>query len=122
VADGLKPLYWIAGSRKDLSAFPEEVKDVMGFALHSAQAGTKSAAAKPLTGFGGAGVLEIVDDYDGNTYRAIYTVKFGDAVYVLHAFQKKAKRGIKTPAHEIDVIKDRLRTAEAYHKAQGGRR
>jgi phage-related protein len=119
VADEVKPLSWVGASRKDLSAFPEEVKDVMGYALHLAQVGEKSPAAKPLKGFGGAGVLEIVDDHDGDTYRAVYTVRFRDAVYVLHAFQKKAKRGIETPKAELDVIRSRLKLAEADHRAQG---
>lgn len=116
-----KPLYWMGRSRKDLSAFPEDVKDVMGYALHLAQLGEKSPAAKPLKGFGGAGVLEIVDDHDGNTFRAVYTVRFGDSVYVLHAFQKKAKRGIATPEAELDVIESRLKLAAAHHRAQGGK-
>src|SRR3954469_16462682 len=103
MTDELRPLSWVGASLKDLSAFPEEVKDVMGYALHLAQVGEKSPAAKPLKGFGGAGVLEIVDDHDGDTYRAVYTVRFGDAVYVLHAFQKKSKRGIETPKTELDT-------------------
>ena len=115
-----KPLYWMGRSRKDLSAFPEDVKDVMGYALHLAQVGEKSMAAKPLKGFGGAGVLEVVDDHDGDTFRAVYTVRFGDSIYVLHAFQKKAKRGIATPATDIDTIKSRLKLAEAHHRASGG--
>lgn len=106
-------------SLKDLGGFPEDVKDVMGYALHLAQAGEKSRAAKPLTGFGGAGVIEIVDDHDGDTYRAVYTVKFADAVYVLHAFQKKSKRGIGTPMAEIETIRSRLKLAETHHRANG---
>src|SRR3546814_3702782 len=86
--DDLRSLAWIGNSQKELRAFPEDVKDVMGYALHLAQTGSKHDAAKPLAGFGGAGVLEVVDDYDGDTYRAVYTVKFADRVYVLHAFQK----------------------------------
>ncbi len=89
----------------------------MGFALDLAQRGGKHCDAKPLRGFGGAGVLEIVDDFDGDTYRAIYTVKFRGAVYVLHAFQKKAKRGIATPRHEIELIQVRLRAAHLHHDA-----
>lgn len=118
MSDDLKPLAWIGNSLKELRTFPEEVKDVMGFALHLAQAGGKHDAAKPLSGFGGAGVLEVVDDHDGDTYRAVYTVRFADRVYVLHAFQKKAKKGIKTPKHEIDLIRDRLKLAEANHIAR----
>lgn len=87
-----KPLRWIGSSKEDVRAFPEDVKDVMGYALHLAQLGGKHPGAKPLIGYRGAGVLEIVDDYDGDTYRAVYTVKFASAVYVLHAFQKKSKK------------------------------
>ena len=84
----------------------------MGFALYQAQLGTKPASAKPLSGFGGAGVLEIVDDFQTNTYRAVYSVKFNDRIYVLHAFQKKSKRGIATPKAELDLIRRRLKLAE----------
>jgi phage-related protein len=85
-----KPLFWMGGSKADLKVFPDEVQDVMGYDLDFAQQGKKHADAKPLKGFSGAGVLEIVDDYDGTTYRAMYTVKFAEAVYVLHCFQKKS--------------------------------
>ncbi len=112
MSDDLKPLAWIGSSQKELRAFPEDVKDVIGFALHLAQAGGKHDAAKPLSGFGGAGVLEVVDDYDGDTYRAVYTVKFAVRVYVLHAFQKKSKSGSKTPREEIEKVDSRLRGAE----------
>lgn len=115
VTETLKLLLWVGNARKDLQAFPEDVKDVMGYALHLAQAGGKHEAAKPLSGFGGAGVLEVVDDFVGDTYRAVYTVKFSSAVYVLHAFQKKAKKGIKTPQHEIELIRERLKMAAADH-------
>ena len=111
-----KPLFWIASSRDDLQAFPEEVKDVMGFALYEAQLGGKHVDAKPLKGFGGAGVLEIVEDFSGNTYRAVYTVKFAGAVYVLDAFQKKSKKGAKTPKGDIDRIKGRLKIAEDHYR------
>src|SRR5437867_2939579 len=97
-----KPLFWVGSSRKDLREFPEEVKDVMGHALDVAQLGGKHPDAKALVGFGGAGVLEVVDDFAGDTYRAVYTVRFAGAVYVLHVFQKKSKRGIKTPLKELD--------------------
>jgi phage-related protein len=113
-----KPVYWIGSSKQDLSAFPQPVKDVVGFALHQAQVGEKHDAAKPLKGFGGAGVLEIVEDSDGDTYRAVYTVKFQNAVYVLHAFQKKSRKGIKTPQSDIDLIKENLKAAEADSKAE----
>lgn len=90
----------------------------MGFALYQAQIGRLPGSAKPLKGFGGASVVEIVDDYQGDTYRAVYTVKFDSAIYVLHAFQKKSKHGIKTPQAEIDLVKRRLKVAEEDHKAQ----
>jgi phage-related protein len=92
----------------------------MGFALYLAQTGEKHLAAKPLKGFGGAGVLEVVEDHDGDTFRAVYTVKFASAVYVLHAFQKKSKSGIKTPQTDIDLIKQRLKLAEQMHKQGKG--
>lgn len=108
----LKPLVWIGSSKEDLKAFPGRVQGVMGYALYRAQQGKKHQDAKPLKGFGGASVLEIVDDHDGDTYRAVYTVKFADIVYVLHAFQKKAKRGIATPKQAMDLIRQRLQRAK----------
>ena len=110
-----KPLFWIGSSLDDLREFPEDVKRVMGFALRRAQDGGKHVNAKPLKGFGGAGVLEIVEDKDGNTYRGVYTVKLAGVVYVIHAFQKKSTKGISTPKHEIDLIKDRLKRAEEHY-------
>ena len=107
-----KPVRWIGRSRQELRAFPPEPRRENGYALHFAQMGDKHPAAKPLKGFGGAGVLEIAEDHDGNAYRAVYTVKFSEAVYVLHAFQKKSKKGIETPKHEVDLIKQRLQRAE----------
>src|SRR5579862_2111353 len=92
-----KPLRWMGGSKGDLSAFPKAVRYMMGFALRQAQKGGRHLAAKILRGFGGGGVLEVVEDDDGNTYRAVYTVRFPGAVYMLHAFQKKSKKGSKTP-------------------------
>lgn len=115
-----KPVKWVGSSRKDLSGFPLDVRQVMGFALYLAQTGEKHLAAKPLKGFGGAGVLEVVEDHDGDTFRAVYTVKFASAVYVLHAFQKKSKSGIKTPQTDIDLIKQRLKLAEQMHKQRKG--
>jgi phage-related protein len=108
----LKPAYWIASSKKDLRAFPRAVQREIGRALRIVQLGGKHESAKSLKRFKGAGVLEIVEDHDGNTYRAVYTVRFGDSVYVLHAFQKKSKKGIATPKHEIELIEARLRIAE----------
>lgn len=107
-----KHLDWIGDSKEQFCEFPEQVTKEMGYALYLAQMGDKSADAKPLKGFGGAGVLEVVENYDGDTYRAIYTVRFAGIVYVLHAFQKKFKRGVKTPQHEIDLIHRRLKRAE----------
>ena len=106
-----KPVRWVGSSKDDLSAFPQEVRRRVGGALWDAQLGLKAPFAKPLRGFGGAGVLEVVDDYNGNTYRAVYTVRFAGAVYVLHAFQKKSKRGIATPKAELDLIKQRFKRA-----------
>ena len=107
-----KPLRWIGSARDDLRAFPQEVRGVIGHALDIAQCGKKHPDAKPLMGFGGAGVLEVVDDFDGNAYRAVYTVKFRGIVYALHAFQKRSKRGIATPHYNLGLIKRRLRNAE----------
>ena len=115
----VKPLVWVGPSLKDLREFPDDVKDEMGFALYEAQCGLKPTAAKPLKGFGGAGVLEIVSDYQSDTYRAVYTVRLGERVYVLHAFQKKSKKGLATPKADIELIKRRLRQAEELHKEWG---
>lgn len=110
-----KPLFWIASSRDDLREFPQEVRRVFGQALFDAQSGRKHPDAKPLKGFGGAGVLEIVDDHDGETYRAVYSIQFAGVVYVLHAFQKKSKSGIRTPLAEIKKIRGRLKDAEKHY-------
>jgi phage-related protein len=110
-----KPLFWVGSSKKDLKSFPLAVRRMMGFALFQAQTGGKHADAKPLKGFGGAGVLEVVEDHEGGTFRAVYTVKFAASVYVLHAFQKKSKRGVKTPKSELDLIRKRLNTAEEHY-------
>jgi phage-related protein len=107
------PLEFLGSSREDLSEFPDDVKSCIGFALHVAQRGGKHPDAKPLKGFKGAGVLEIVSDLDGDTFRAVYTVKIKGVIYVLHAFQKKSKKGIATPKAEIDRIKRRLKEAES---------
>jgi len=111
----LSPVEWVGSSKDDLKSFPDEVQDHVGFALHQAQAGMKHRDAKPMKGFG-SGVLEIVSRYDGDTYRAVYAVRFKGVLYVLHAFQKKAKKGIATPKQEIDVIKRRLKLAEQHYK------
>ena len=116
MTDTDKPLEFVGSSKEDLSGFPFEVKRGVGFALRAAQKGGKHPDAKPLTGFGGAGVLEVVSDFDGDTFRAVYTVKFKGAIYVLHAFQKKSKAGIATPRMDIRMIEQRLREAERLHK------
>lgn len=115
--DQLKPLFWIASAKKDLQAMPADVQDAFGFALYLAQTGRRYEHVKPLKGFG-SGVLEVVEDSRGGTYRAVYTVRFEDAVYVLHCFQKKSTQGVATPKTHLDLIKDRLKAAEA--DAKGG--
>ena len=111
-ATGIRPLYWVGSCKRDLLALPEDVVDVFGYALYLAQIGKKHEQARPLKGFGSAGVLEVVEDWEGNTYRAVYTVRFMCGVFVLHVFQKKAKRGIATPKADLDLIRDRLKAAE----------
>lgn len=111
----LKTVYWIGGSLEAVREFPEAVRHSVGYALYVAQTGGLGAGAKPLRGFGGAGVVEIVEDHDGNAYRAVYTIKFRDVLYVLHAFQKKSKKGIATPKPDLDVIQERLKAAAAHY-------
>jgi phage-related protein len=113
----MKPLEWIGRSREDLRAFPREVQREIGVALTVAQFGGKHPAAKPLRGFGGAQVLEVVEDYDGDTYRAVYTVRFAEVLYVLHCFQKKSTRGIKTTQRDIELIKARFQRAQEEYAA-----
>ena len=105
-----KPLHWVASSKKDYLTFPIEVQDEMGYALGLAQLGAKHPKAKPWKG-DGSGVLEVVEDHLGDTFRAIYTVRFADAVYVLHAFQKKSKSGIKTDQMDLKLVAERLKRA-----------
>jgi len=112
----LKPLHWIGGSKQTLSEFPVPVRKEMGHALHLVQAGERPLTAKPLRGFGGAGVLELIENHEGNAYRAVYTIKFAKAVFVLHVFQKKSKKGIATPKMEIDLIRQRLKLAAARYR------
>lgn len=114
-----KPLLWVGSAKKDYQTFPGEVQDEMGYALGLAQLGGKHPSAKPWKGEG-SGVLEIVEDHRGDTFRAVYTVRFSEVVYVLHAFQKKSKSGIKTPQEDIQLIHDRLKRAQAHHAATGG--
>ena len=111
----IKPVVWVGSSHEDWKTFPDDVQDVMGYSMHLAQCGDKATNAKPLTGFKGVSVLEITDDFDGNTYRAVYTVKFQEVVYILHAFQKKSKKGIATPKNHIQLIEQRLKKAKEYH-------
>jgi phage-related protein len=113
-----KPVIWVGSSRKDLREFPELVQDHMGYALYVAQQGRKHRDAKVLTGFSGAGVVEIIKDYRGDTFRAVYTLRYEGAVYVLHVFQKKSKTGRETPRREMELIEQRLREAEQIAKRQ----
>lgn len=113
-----RDLYWVGTSLQDLREFPAGVKEQMGHALHLAQMGDKSPDAKPLAGFGGAGVLEIVEDFDGDTYRAVYTVKLATGVYVLHAFQKKSHHGSRTDRRDVEMVKSRLKDAESADRAK----
>jgi phage-related protein len=111
-----RPLVWIGSSRRVLRGFPRQVRRHIGQALYAAQQGETDPAAKPLLGFGGRSVVEIVADHEGDTWRAVYTVRFPEAVYVLHAFQKKSKRGIATPKRDVDLIRQRLAEAERLHR------
>jgi phage-related protein len=112
----IKPLDFAGSSREDLREFPDEVKEDIGYALFEVQQGGKPGSAKPLKGFGGAGTLEIVEDFRGGTYRAVYTVRFAKVIYVLHCFQKRSKHGIKTPKQDLDLIRRRLKAAEEDHR------
>jgi len=115
-----KPLEWMGNTRRVVQAFPKPVRQVVGQALYAAQIGDTHVDTKPLKGFGSAGVVEIIADHDGETFRAVYTVKFRGVVYTLHAFQKKAKKGIKTPQKDLDLIKQRLRDAAQHYKEHYG--
>jgi phage-related protein len=114
----LRPVEWIGSSYKDFISFPDVVKNTMGHALYLAQIGRIHSSAKPLKGFGGAGVVELVEDDRRGAYRAVYTVRFESAIYVLHAFQKKSKTGIKTPREEIELVRRRLKVAEEDDRAR----
>ena len=109
-------LIWVGGSKKDLMALPTDVRKFFGHALDFAQRGDRHDAAKVMKGFGGAGVLEVVEEDSGGTYRAVYTVKFEEGVFVLHCFQKKSKHGIATPKEDMDIIRARLKVAQALTK------
>lgn len=117
----MKPMRWMGSSLKDVRAFPVEVRQAVGYGLYLAQHGGKHANAKSLRGFGSAGVIEIVDDLDGNAYPAVYTVTLPRAVYVLHAFQKKATRGTATPQREIALIRARLHAVQALDQQTSGK-
>ncbi|MCG6133068.1 MAG: type II toxin-antitoxin system RelE/ParE family toxin [Nostoc sp. LLA-1] len=122
MSSSLKPIEWVANSLEDLKDFPEDVQQVVGYALYLAQCGEKHPSAKPLQGFKGAGVLEVVEDFDGDTYRAVYTVKLAGVIYVLHAFQKKSKQGIATPKQDVDLIESRLKRAKVHHSENYSKR
>ena len=111
----LKPLQWVGSSKADLKRLPDPVQDRMGFGIYQAQVGLRPRDAKPLRGFG-SGVLEVVVRHDGDTYRLVYAIRFQTAVYALHAFQKKARRGIATPKKDLDLVRRRLRAAERHHR------
>ena len=111
-----KELIWVGSSRKDLQGFPEDVKYNVGFALRQIQKGEKPACVKPWKGLGPR-VLEILDDSDGDTYRAVYTVRFNEVVYALHCFQKKSKQGIETSPRDKNLVGERLKSAEEHYKA-----
>lgn len=117
-----KPVRWVGSSKEDLRAFPKEVRRRVGGALWDAQIGLKAPFVKPLKGFRGAGVLEVVEGFAGNAYRAVYSVRFPGVVYVLHAFHKKSRRGAATPQADMALIYRRLaRAEEDYRKWQGSR-
>ena len=118
MADELKPVFWIGSSRRDLRGMPPQVRSNVGQALYAAQQGMTDPAAKPLKGFGGARVMEIVERYRTDAYRAVYTAHFETAIYVLHVFQKKSKTGIATPKQDIDLIKRRFAEAERDYKGR----
>lgn len=110
-----KPLIWLGSSKEDLLDLPRKVRKQIGYAFYLAQRGLTHTSVKPLSGFGGRGVLEVVENDVGGTYRAVYTVKFKEAIYVLHVFQKKSKKGRTTPKEEMEIIKKRLKLAEQNH-------
>lgn len=114
----VKPLEWVGSAKKDLMAMPDTVIDLIGYAFHLAQRGLKHDQAKVLKGFGSAGVLEVVEDHDGNAYRAVYTVRFKNAIYVLHCFQKKSHKGIATPMHELNTVEARLKLARQHAEGE----
>lgn len=118
----MKPTHFVGSSLADLKTFPIDVRVDVGFALHQAEHGEKSLHAKPLVGFKGAGVLEVISNSDGSTYRAVYTVRLSEAVFVLHCFQKKSKTGFATPAKDMDLVRSRLKDAESINEELARRR
>lgn len=115
--DLLKDVEWLCSTQRDLIGFPDEVRREVGFALYIAQLGEKAVNVVPLVGFAGASVLEIISNFDGDTYRAVYTVQFKEALYVLHVFQKKSLRGRETPRRDVELIRERLQTAKRHYEA-----
>jgi len=120
LSHGEKPLDWVGSSKKDFLGFPEPVKDEMGNALGLAQFGGKHPSAKPWKGQG-SGVFELVENHVGDTYRAVYTVRFSEIVYVLHAFQKKSPSGIRTARVDVELVERRLKVAQQDHEARYGK-
>jgi phage-related protein len=111
-----RPVVWVGSNRRDLREFPREVRREIGRALYAAQDGETDPAAKPMRGFGGGSIVEIIANHRGDTWRAVYTVRFAEAIYGLHAFQKKSKRGIATTKGDIELIRQRLAEAERLHR------
>lgn len=111
----MKDVVFVGSSLDDIKSFPEDVKREVGFAIYTAQGGGKAINVTPMLGFGGAGVLEVISNCDGDTYRSVYTVKLGDIIYVLHAYMKKSLRGAKTPPKDMRLIRERLKQAEQKH-------
>ena len=119
--NSMKTAIFIGSSQKDIREFPEEVKEDIGYALYRIQQAATPESVKRLKGLG-SGVLEVIEDFDGGAYRAVYTIKFEEAVYVLHCFQKKSKQGSETPPRDLELIRQRLKMAEEHHKADFGRK
>jgi phage-related protein len=116
MAVSVKPVWWIGSTKKDLLVMPEDVQQQVGFALYQVQCGKMPPEAKPLKGYGGASVQEIIVDFNRDTYRAVYTVRYADRVYMLHVFKKKSKSGIATPKSDLDLIEHRLKQAAEMEK------
>lgn len=112
----MKDAYFLGSSLSEIRSFPKDVRQEIGFAIETAQLGGKAINVVPLVGFKGAGVLEVISDCDGDTFRAVYTVRFRETVYVLHAFKKKSTRGIATPRKEMNLVRSRLRDAQAHYE------